>query len=343
MKNRGWIASVGAGVMLTSIGAAAVPAIPETDGWSGHINIGGGVASSETNMISSLSSFDLGDDRISSLDESPGSEDLVLPFAQFEVGYTLADNRTRFYVGNQAADYVNFELAPSLNTHLGVRQEIPEIGLVEFALSATTLALDVWKDPYLVDEKRSETERTTTGIHVAWDQILDSGFEFTWAWKDVELDDEDSGESLPLSDADKRLLRRQGDVNRWDLSYDWKINERHRLVPGIGYVDRELDGDAMAEDGPVASLRHLWDLGRWRLVTRLMYSDVESDEVNPIYGKERDKESLGAAVTVFYSNPFGLKSWTANATASYYDEDSNIDFYDANFGMISVGMFYRFD
>ena len=89
--------------------------------------------------------------------------------------------------------------------------------------------------------------------------------------------------------------------------------------------------------------QHLWDLDRWKLVTRLYYSDVESDEVNPIYGEERDKESLGASVTAFYSRPFGLQRWTANVTVSYFDEDSNIDFYDASFGVVSFAMFYRFD
>ena len=343
MKAPKFALSACVGLLVGSSTAIAVPAIPDTDGWGGHVNVGAGAASSETNMIASLSSFDLGDARISSLDESASSEDLVLPVAQFELRYTLAENRTQFYLGNQAADYVNFELAPSLMTHLGIRQQIPEIGLVEIALGATTVALDVWKDPYLVGDKRSETERTTTGVHIAWDQILDSGFEFTWAWKDIELDDEDSGESLDLTAAEQRLLRREGDFNRWDLSYDWKISQRHRLVPSIGYVDRELDGDAMAEDGVVATLRHLWDLDRWKLVTRLYYSDVESDEVNPIYDEERDKESLGASFTAFYSQPFGLKRWTANATVSYYDEDSNIDFYDANFMMVSFAMFYRFD
>jgi hypothetical protein len=310
MNKRALTALASLGLLLGAAGAGAVPAISDTDGWGGHVNIGAGVASSETNMVASLSSLDLGDDRISSLNESPGSEDLVMA---------------------------------SLATHLGIRQEIPEVGLVQFSLHSTLIPLDVWKDPYLVDAKRSETERTATGVQVAWDQIFDTGFEFTWAWKDIELDDEDSGESLPLSDADKRLLRREGDFNRWDISYDWQINERHRLVPGIGFVDRDLDGDAMAEDGPVVSLRHLWDLDRWRLVTRLLYMDLESDEVNPIYGEERDMESLGASVTAFYSKPFGWERWTANVTASYFDEDSNIDFYDASFGVVSFAMFYRFD
>ena len=54
-------------------------------------------------------------------------------------------------------------------------------------------------------------------------------------------------------------------------------------------------------------------------------------------------ETLGGSVTAFFSEPFGLKRWTANASASYYDGDSNIDFYDSTFGLVSVGMFYRFD
>ena len=343
MIKRNPAALIALGLLLGSSGAAAVPAIPDTDGWGGHFNIGAGVASSESNMISSLAFMDLGDERISSLDESAGSEDFVMPVAQFELRYTLAENRTQFYLGNQTVDYVNFELSDSLATHLGIRQEVPEIGLVEFSLHATLMPLDVWKDPYLEGEKRGETERTSTGLQASWDQIFESGFEFTWVWKDIEVDDEESGESLPLSDAQKRSLRRTGNFNRWDVSYDWKISDRHRLVPGIGYIDRDLDGDAMAEDGPQASLRHLWDLDRWLLVTRLFYSDLESDETNPIYGEERDMESVGASFTAFYTNPFGLKGWTANASASYFDQDSNIDFYDASFGVLSFAMYYRFD
>ncbi len=221
--------------------------------------------------------------------------------------------------------------------------KLPEIGLVEFSLHATAVPLDVWKDPYLVGEKRGETERTSTGVQASWDQIFESGFEFTWVWKDIEIDDEESGESLLLSDAQKRSLRRTGNYNRWDVSYDWQISDRHRLVPGIGYIDRDLDGDAMAEDGPQVSLRHLWNLDRWLLVTRLFYSDLESDETNPIYGEEREMESVGASFTAFYTNPFGLKGWTANASASYFDQDSNIDFYDASFGVLSFAMYYRFD
>jgi hypothetical protein len=65
MNKRALTALASLGLLLGAAGAGAVPAISDTDGWGGHVNIGAGVASSETNMVASLSSLDLGDDRIS--------------------------------------------------------------------------------------------------------------------------------------------------------------------------------------------------------------------------------------------------------------------------------------
>jgi hypothetical protein len=333
------------GLALASAVAQAVPAIPESNGWSGHFNLGVGAGSSESNMLAGIGSIDLGDDTISSLDESAGSEDIVMPLVQFEAAYTLADTRTQFYLGNQVADYLSFDLDTTLETHAGVRQHIPGVGTVDFSYAASALPTDVWKDPYLVDESRGDTERTSKGIHIAWDEIFGTPVEFEYSSREIEIDDERSGEdaALGLTRAQERSLRRTGRINRLDLHYDWKLNDRHRLVPGIGYVDYDLDGDAMAEDGLILQMKYLYELNRWRFVSKVFYHDLESDELNPIYNDERQVETLGGSVTAFFANPFGLKRWTANASVSYYDGDSNIDFYDSNFGLVSVGMFYRFD
>ena len=162
---------------------------------------------------------------------------------------------------------------------------------------------------------------------------------------EVALDDERSGEAegLGLSNAERRSLEREGQIYNLELSYDWKINERHRIAPMIAWVDHDLDGAAMAEDGVALVLKHLYSKNRWMFVTRVFYQDLESDDSNPIYDKQGDADLLGAAFTAFYSKPFGLQNWTANATVAYQDKDSNIDFYDSTFGLVSFGMFYRFD
>ena len=118
--------------LMTCASVVAQSADITTDtGWSGYVNIGAGAGQSESNMNASILSVDLGDDKISSLDESPGSEDIAMPSFQFEVAYTLGDSQTQFYLGNQVADFVSFDLETTLQTHAGVRQQIEGIGIVD--------------------------------------------------------------------------------------------------------------------------------------------------------------------------------------------------------------------
>jgi hypothetical protein len=333
------------GLALASAAAQAVPSVPEKAGWGGYIGVGVGAGRSESNMLASIGPADLGDETVSGLNQSPDDEDIVLPGLNFEVSYTLADTRTQLYLGNAVADHLNFDLDTTLETHLGIRQEIDDIGTVDFSLAFSALPTDVWKDPYVVDKKRGDTERTSSGIHLVWGGILSTPLEFAWSAREIEVDDERSGQDgdLGLSAKQQRLLRRTGNVYRWDLTYDWKINERHRVVPGIGYLDYDLDGGAMAEDGMVLQLKHLYELQHWGLVSSIFYQDLESDRDNPIYGKQNQLETLGGSITAFYQEPFGLEHWTANAGVAYYEGDSNIDFYDSSFGLVSIGMLYRFD
>jgi len=332
------------GLALGGTVAQAVPQIPEDSGWSGHVNLGVGVGSSESNMLASIGPADLGDDTISSLDEDAGSEDFALPFVQFELSYTLGETRTQFYLANQGGEFLNFDMETTLEAHAGVRQAISGIGRFDFSLLSTTIPTDVWEDPYQTGVARDDTERTNTGIRWAWDGIMDSNFGVEFSAKEIEIDDERAGESLALTDDERRMLRREGNVNRFNVAYNWTINEHHSLTPVLGYADFDLDGDAMAEDGLALHLKHMYNPGgRWRLASMIAYEDLESDDTNPIYGDEAETESFGVSATFFYDNPLGLEKWTANLSASYFDEDSNIDFYDASFGMVSIGLFRRFD
>ncbi len=331
------------GLALVGAVAQAVPLVPEKPGWSGHVNLGVGAGSSESNMLDGIASINLGKKRISSLESSPDSKDFAMPAFSFELAYTLADMGTQLYAGNQVVDYLTFDLETTLKTHFGVRQDVPDIGTVDFSLAVSSLPTDVWKDPYVVDADRGDTERTSTGAHIAWDRIFNTPLQLAWSFTEIKIDDERSGEAQGLSKADQRLLRRNGMVYRLDLNYDWEINKRHRLVPGITYLDFNLDGDAMKEDGLGLQLKYLYHVNRWRVVSQVYYQDLEADTRNPIFTKQRRMETLGGSITTFYSKPFGWNSWTANATIGYQDDDSNIDFYDASFGLVSVGMLYRFD
>src|SRR5210317_1027125 len=119
MINRRLSALTLLGLALTSVTAQGMPAIPDKSGWSGHVNIGVGAGSSESNMLAEIASIDLGDDTVSGLDQSPDDEDVVLPALGFEVAYTFADMGTQLYLGNQLADHLSFDLDTTLETHAG--------------------------------------------------------------------------------------------------------------------------------------------------------------------------------------------------------------------------------
>ena len=237
------------GLTLASAVAWAAPVIPEKTGWSGYINLGVSAGTSKSNMVSEITSVDLGKDRISSLQGSPGSEDVVLPAIEFELAYTLGDSLTQFYLGTQVADYLTCDMDTTLETHLGIRQHIDEFGTISISVSGSSSPTKVWKDPYVTGSKRGDTERTSIGMHMGWDRIFGTPLEFIWSSSEIKIDDESSGKALGLSKEDQRLLRRKGNVNRLKLGYEWQISERHQLVPAIGYLDFDLNGDAYVRRG----------------------------------------------------------------------------------------------
>jgi hypothetical protein len=326
-------------LLLAATPSQAAPSITHQSGWSGQINIGAGFGQSETNMLASLSSIDLGAERIDTLNEDAGSEDIGFPVLQFDLNYTLGETQTQFYLRNQPSPYV----ALDMEVLGGIRQQVTGIGIIDVALSSTTVPADVWKDPYLVGTNRGDTERTTTGLHIAWRNIMDTALSFEFSSKELEIDDEDSGESLALSGRDRRLLERTGEVYRFNVEYALKIGENQRLVPAVSWLDYDLDGAAMAEDGAALRLSHHYQRNRWRIVSGIEYRGLESAEDNPIYGDSADKDVLSLGITAFYERPFGLENWTANVRASWYDADSDIDFYDESLAAFSLGMLYRFD
>jgi len=324
--------------------ANAIPPIPQESGWSGHFGLGVGVGTSESNMLADLGPIDLGNDRVSSVYESPDDEDITLPIVPFEVAYTFADSGTQLFLGSREAQHFTFEADTSLFVQFGARQAFPEVGEIALAYVASTVPTGVWKDPYVEEADRGNTDRTSNGLAIEWDHIFSTPLELVWTAMQVEIDDEESGrqDALGLTPDQQRALRREGEIYRVELNYDWRLNERHSLAPGIGWIDQDLDGAAMAQDGVLVQLKHTYDAGNWSLVSKLYLEDLNSDASNPIYGEDNDIETIGGSVTAFFEEPLGFRDWTASAGASYYEGDSNNDFYDSSLGLFAVGLLYRF-
>ncbi|MGR5061937.1 DUF2860 family protein [Photobacterium sp. DNB22_13_2] len=319
--------------------AYAIEPIPTESGFSGFVNVGVGGMSVESNTLAKFGSVDLSNNTINSINNSPSSEDTGMPVIAAEIAYTFADTRTQVFIGNQLEDYIRFDFS----TLAGIRQEIGKAGVLGASFLYTPLATEVWADPFLTDSPRKKTDRTADGFRLIWDRMYGTGLELRYSYRDVDIDDELSGVSQGLEPEDLALLNRNGELHRFTAQYTFTWDSpRHRLVPLFSVVNLDADGDAMAYDGYSLGANYIYSINRWRLVTNLYISELSFDEVHPLYDRKIDSSQLGASFSAFYASPFGWKNWLANGTMAWFDNDSDVNFYDSSVSLFSVGLLYRF-
>lgn len=331
----------GAILMASSAGFASTP-IPKESGFNGFVTFGAGSNRLSSNLVNGNNLGDFDNERIDNLTESPSSETSSNAFFNGEIRYTWADSRTQVVIGNSMLDFLRYDLA----TQIGVRQEIGSNGVIGIAYLLSSFPTRVWEDPYLTGANRTNTDRTSNGVRASWTQIMGSKFGATISRREVELDNEKSGQTLGLSAADSSLLDRNGTDTRYELTYSVRLAKGHAIVPAVVFHDRDRDGGAMRSTEVGAQLSYLYTGSmKWSVLGNLYVSSEEFDDPNPISefdGKTRDDDVIGAALTVFYNEPFGWKQWRVMTSAAFFDGDSNIDFYQSNLNNVNMGLFYQF-
>jgi hypothetical protein len=343
--NKFWHITVG--VMAVVFVAIAIPVlaiqpIPNQSGFNGFIQPGGGYLKIKSNMVAKVARFDLSDSQISSINDEPDSESEGVITLPFEIAYTFAGTRTQVFLGTQLIDLLRFDFSQQL----GVRQEIGSLGVLQGGVLFSGIPSKVWKDPYVEGQNRKDTSRDSTGARLVWDQILGSGFQLQYTYRNIDISSEKSGEFLGLDSGDRRRLDRNGDIHQGTVLYRFKFGEKHRLTPEFifGYDDR--DGDARTNNNYGIQLTYSYLGDPISLILNGLYSYADYDKKNPIYDKTQEDDSYGVGATVYYKNPwgwslFGSKPMNFFVTGGYYLNDSNIDFYKEEVVLGTAGVLFR--
>lgn len=320
--------------------ALALEPLSGEKGWSGALNLGIGSGGVESNFLARISGIDLdlGDDTIATLD-APDDESITTLAGAFNVGYTFSNGKTRAYLANDLTDFIEFDRS----TQLAVRHDFDHYGTLELAaITSVALQTEVWEDPYATDVSRDETEKSYGGARITWDRIWGSGFELIATVRDQEIDEERSGQSLGLSLAEQALLNREGDLVDVELAYLADLGGGHSLRPRAIYVDRDLDGSAMTQDGAGVGITYRMATDAYIWEADLEYVSMDGDAQNPIFDEINDADRTAISTKLLLPGLFGLKDWTPNVGAMWGEVDSDIDFNDSKVWMISIGAFRRF-
>jgi hypothetical protein len=318
--------------------ALALDKIADEKGFSGFVDLGVATGSIESNFLARLAGIDLdlGDGTIDNFG-SPNDKSITTPALNLTVKYAFSNLKTQVSFGNDLADFLQYDRS----TVLALRHDFDSIGRLQVGLLTSAFPqTEVWADPYVIGETRRDTKRSSTGARLTWDRIFGSQFELKVQSREIELDDENSGVELGLSASDRNLLSREGDVMRAELGYLVVMAEgSHVLRPSVAYIDRDLDGDAMSQDGYEVILSYLYNnKSSFRLVNNIAYSSLEGDVENPIFNEVNDADQIVFASRAFFPGLFGLETWEPNVSFIWGESDSDVDFNDTAGWTLSLGI-----
>jgi len=344
MLKKSFIAAAMAIVLLVGANVVfALDPIPKQSGFSGYIQPGLGYLSIKSNMVAKVLSFDLSDQKINNLNDEPDSQSTALFSLPFKLAYTFAGSRTQVFLGTEVGDLLSFDTAQQL----AVKQEVGSLGVMQAGLlfSGSTR---VWKDPYVTNQNRDDTDRRNMGAQFTWDKMFGSNLELEYSIRKIDIGSEKSGQFLGLSNADQDRLDRNGVAHKVSAAYQFTFAEKHRFTPEIALSYDDLDGEAMASTGVDLKLNYTYLGDPVTLVLNGSIGAAEYDKSNPIYGKTRDDDRYGVSATVYYKNPWGWKLFGSEpmqffVTGAYSLTDSNIDFYtqEALLGMGGVAFRWK--
>ncbi len=137
------------------------------------------------------------------------------------------------------------------------------------------------------------------------------------------------------------LLNRDGKVIRLQALYRFDLN-RHRFEPAFRFIDDDHDGEAMARKGYGILLSYLYLTPKIVLDANLAYGKRNGQAIHPVYNEYLDANRFGATLSAFVPVNIGKsKNWNIWASAEFFSEDSNIDFFDTSFGAIMGGLMWR--
>jgi hypothetical protein len=342
----GTIAALAVLLVIGAGSAMALDPIPQESGFSGFIRPGVGYLRFKSNLVASFLGYDLSEKSIGSVNDKPDAESNGLFLIPFSIEYTFASTRTQLFLGTDLTDLVRFDMSQQF----GVKQGIGSLGILQGGVLFSGIPAKVWEDPYVENRDRDDTDRDSMGARLVWDRILGSQLQVQYTYRNIDIDDEKSGQFLigqgRLTSAQAKLLERDGDRHVADISYRFNFDKQHILAPAFIYGYNDLDGDAMKNDSYDLQLTYAYFGNPFAFTGNVSIGQAEYDDDNPIYNKDQEDDRYGIQGTLYYKNPwdwglFGSKPMNFYIGAAYVKVDSNIDFYDQEAIMTTAGVFFK--
>ncbi|GAA3928165.1 DUF2860 family protein [Litoribacillus peritrichatus] len=313
---------------------------PIEPGFSGYVQ-----ASALISESKSLSGVSDDNETIDSLNQRADSVTRALPILLFELNYGFENQQTQLYVGTPEDNIT--EGNPLFE--IGIRHQLKDGTLLTAALLPKMPGFDeVWQDPYQTGAKRKETDAQMEGFYFASDYILGGPVSLRYAFAQLDVDKERSGQSLinqpsGITAEESKQLQRDADIHQVQLDFTLPLmHYRLFVVPSLLYTTAEADGAAFDFDRWGLELHTLYTTNALELTAGVSYASSKYDTRHPVFNRTREDDRVSALAGIGFIEPFNWQNIRLDAMVSYSERDSNIAFYDSDSTMAMVGIAYSF-
>ncbi|WP_213864912.1 DUF2860 domain-containing protein [Vibrio crassostreae] len=321
-------------VMISAF--ASMPAysgLAPNEGFSGNFSVLAGFYSDSSNLSTEQDS-----NQATNTEEGNSEKQGLLGFLG-TVQYTFGESLThQVYAGTTREDIATGTIA----FEIGYRHQLLGGTILDFSVLPTLISGKAWSDPYAVGVNRNETDVKGNVGRLQLTNIGGTAFQTDFAIGESDVDDELSG-TQSLSAQDAALLDRERTYVYAKAGYRFILpNQTGLLVPSMVYFHADAEGDALSFDSYGIELNYAKRIGRHGFVVTLDASDRQYDEANPIYGKTREENEYGAFLAYEFGGLMGYEDWSFITLLGLRSIDSNIDFYNSEQVLASVGVDYKF-
>ncbi|MFS1948010.1 DUF2860 family protein [Vibrio lentus] len=318
---------------------ASMPAysgLAPSEGFSGNFSVLAGFYSDSSNLSTEQ------DSNQASLTMEGDSENQGLLGFLGTVQYTFGESLThQVYAGTTREDIATGTIA----FEIGYRHQLSGGTILDVSVLPTLISGKAWADPYAVDVNRNETDVKGNVGRLQLTNIGGTAFRTDFAIGQSDVDDELSGtqDKLGLTDEEVGLLDRERTYVYAKAGYPFILpNQAGVFVPSMVYFNSDAEGGALSFDSYGIELNYAKRIGRHGFVVTLDASDRQYDEANPIYGKVREENEYGAFLAYEFGGLMGYEDWSFITLLGLRTIDSNIDFYNSEQVLASVGVDYKF-
>ena len=318
---------------------ASMPAysgLAPSEGFSGNFSVLAGFYSDSSHLSTEQESNQ------ASLTMEGNSENQGLLGFLGTVQYTFGESLThQVYAGTTREDIATGTIA----FEIGYRHQLSGGTILDVSVLPTLISGKAWADPYAVGVNRNETDVKGNVGRLQLTNIGGTAFRTDFAIGQSDVDDELSGtqDKLGLTDEEVGLLDRERTYVYAKAGYPFILpNQAGVFVPSMVYFNSDAEGGALSFDSYGIELNYAKRIGRHGFVVTLDASDRQYDEANPIYGNVREENEYGAFLAYEFGGLMGYEDWSFITLLGLRTIDSNIDFYNSEQVLASVGVDYKF-